>query len=182
VVIGGIETGAVTPTTLVGTSIGEIKTLTVRREGFETPPVGTADITSTVPLSLLFTLRPLPHTIRVDSNPPGASVTLNGTPCGSTPTVCMPVYVDPSDGATLEFRRDGFSPAIIPHNWDPGLAQSTVTQTLLPLKAQTAVPKAADKGKSKDKPKAGKKAGNSKGREPADTGTATPPAATDKPN
>jgi PEGA domain len=182
VVIGGIETGAVTPTTLVGTSIGEIKTLTVRREGFETPPVGTADITSTVPLSLLFTLKPLPHTIRVESNPPGATVTLNGTPCGSTPTVCMPIYVDPSDGATLEFRRDGFGAAIIPHSWEPGLSQSTVTQTLLPLKGQSTVPKAADKGKAKDKPKAAKKVGNSKEPKPADTGTATPPAATEKPN
>lgn len=188
VVIGGIETGAVTPTTLVGTSIGEIKTLTVRREGFETPPVGTADITSTAPLSLLFTLKPLPHTIRVDSNPPGATVTVNGSPCGSTPTVCMPIYVDPADGATLEFRRDGFGAAIVPHNWEAGLSQSTVSQTLLPLKSQTAVPKAADKGTSKgtskDKPKdrAGKKVGNAKGPKPADTGTATPPAATDKPN
>ena len=184
VVIGGIETGAVTPTTLVGTSIGEIKTLTVRREGFETPPVGTADITSTAPLSLLFTLKPLPHTIRVDSNPPGATVAVNGTPCGSTPTVCMPIYVDPADGATLELRRDGFGAAIIPHTWEPGLSQSTVSQTLLPLNSQTAVPKAAEKGKSKGKSKdrARKKADNSKRAKPADTGTATPPAATDKPN
>lgn len=184
VVIGGIETGAVTPTTLVGTSIGEIKTLTVRREGFETPSVGTADITSTVPLSLLFTLKPLPHTIRVESNPPGATVTVNGTPCGSTPTVCMPIYVDPSDGATLEFRRDGFGAAIIPHSWEPGLSQSTVSQTLLPLKGQTTVPKAADKGKSKDKPepRAAKKVGNAKEPKPAEPDATAPPAPTETTN
>lgn len=132
VVIGGVETGAVTPTTLVGTSLSEIKTLTVRRDGFETPAVGSADVTNTAPLSLLFTLKPLPHTIRVDSNPPGATVTVNGTPCGTTPTVCMPVYVDPADGATIEFRRDGFSPAIVPHTWEPSLPQSSVNQTLVP--------------------------------------------------
>jgi hypothetical protein len=157
VVIGGIETGAVTPTTLVGTSIAEIKTLTVRREGFETPPVGTGDITSTAPLSLLFTLKPLPHTIRVESNPPGATVTVNGTPCGSTPTVCMPIYVDPADGATLEFRRDGFAAAIIPHSWEPGLSQSTVVETLLPLKGQTAVPAAPVQANDKAKPKENEK-------------------------
>lgn len=137
VVIGGVETGAVTPTTLVGTSLAEIKTLTVRRNGFETPPVGSADVTNTAPLSLLFNLKPLPHTIRVDSNPPGAHVTVNGAPCGTTPTVCMPIYVDPADGATVEFRRDGFGPAIVPHSWEPGLPQSAVSQTLLPLSKAT---------------------------------------------
>lgn len=137
VVIGGMETGAVTPTTLVGTSLSEIKTLTVRRDGFETPPVGSADITNTAPLSLLFTLKPLPHTIRVDSNPPGASVTVNGAPCGTTPTVCMPIYVDPADGATVEFRRDGFHPAIVPHTWEPSLSQSAITQTLVPATRRT---------------------------------------------
>jgi hypothetical protein len=182
VVVGGVETGAVTPTTLVHTSIAEIKTLTVRREGFETPAVGSADITSTAPLSLLFKLKPLPHTIRVESFPPGAAVMVDGAPCGTTPTVCMPIYVDPVDGATLEFRREGFSAAIIPHSWEPGLSQSTVTHTLLPLKGQSTVPKAADKGKAKDKPKAAKKEGNSNEPKPAGTGTATPPAATEKPN
>lgn len=157
VVIGGIETGAVTPTTLVGTSIVELKTLTVRREGFETPPVGTGDITSTAPLSLFFTLKPLPHTIRVESNPPGATVTVNGTPCGSTPTVCMPIYVDPADGAILEFRRDGFAAAIVPHSWEPGLSQSTAIQTLLPLKGQRAVPAAPKEATDRAKPKVNEK-------------------------
>jgi hypothetical protein len=198
VVIGGVETGAVTPTTLVGSSIAEIKTLTVRREGFETPSVGTADITSTAPLSLVFTLRPLPHTIRVDSNPPGASVTLNGTPCGSTPTVCMPIYVDPADGATLEFRRDGFSPAIIPHNWEPGLAQSSVTQTLLPLNRAAAAPVAGETDKAKKpaedgeatKPATKKKDKATKAKseqtrrpsKPSKADAANPPAAAEKPN
>lgn len=205
VVIGGIETGAVTPTTLVGNSIAEIKTLTVRREGFETPPVGTADITNTAPLSLLFTLKPLPHTIRVESYPPGASVMLNGVPCGNTPTVCMPVYVDPADGATLEFRRDGFSPAIVPHSWEAGLSQSAVVQTLLPLNSPAATPgaaatdkaakpagddkaaKPASKGKAKadktsDRAKKTKAARKSRTAKTPATGTATPPAATEKPN
>ena len=186
VVIGGIETGAVTPTTLVGTSIAEIKTLTVRREGFETPPVGTGDITGTAPLSLLFTLKPLPHTIRVESNPPGATVTVNGTPCGSTPTVCMPIYVDPADGATLEFRRDGFAAAIIPHSWEPGLSQSTVTQTLLPLKAEAAVTaapeKAYDGAKTKAKEKPAKGTRGAKSPKAAGSRDATAPSTPDKPN
>ena len=186
VVIGGIETGAVTPTTLVGTSIAEIKTLTVRREGFETPPVGTGDITGTAPLSLLFTLKPLLHTIRVESNPPGATVTVNGTPCGSTPTVCMPIYVDPADGATLEFRRDGFAAAIIPHSWEPGLSQSTVTQTLLPLKAEAAVTaapeQANDKAKTKAKEKPAKGTRGAKSPKAAGSRDATAPPTPDKPN
>ena len=156
----------------------------MRREGFETPPVGTGDITGTAPLSLLFTLKPLPHTIRVESNPPGATVTVNGTPCGSTPTVCMPIYVDPADGATLEFRRDGFAAAIIPHSWEPGLSQSTVTQTLLPLKAEAAVTaapeKANDKAKTKAKPT--KEARRAKSPKAAGSRDATAPPTPDKPN
>lgn len=184
VVIGGIETGAVTPTTLVGTSIAEIKTLTVRREGFETPPVGTGDITGTAPLSLLFTLKPLPHTIRVESNPPGATVTVNGTPCGSTPTVCMPIYVNPADGATLEFRRDGFSAAFIPHSWEPGLSQSTVTQTLVPLRpAVIAAPEEAnDQAKTKAKKKPAKRTRGANSPEAAGSRDATAPSTPDKPN
>lgn len=210
VVIGGVETGAVTPTTLVSTSIAEIKTLTVRRAGFETPPVGSADVTNTAPLSLLFKLKPLPHTIRVDSYPPGAAVIVDGTPCGTTPTVCMPIYVDPADGATLEFRRDGFGVVIVPHSWEPGLAQSTVVQTLQPLSKPPRASGGAAPGKA-DAPKGGGTAANAasgaasksktakrernsktgtsgrKGKttKSADTGATTPattPAITDKPN
>ena len=203
VVVGGVETGAVTPTTLVHTSIAEIKTLTVRREGFETPAVGSADITSTAPLSLLFKLKPLPHTIRVESFPPGAAVLVDGAPCGTTPTVCMPIYVDPVDGATLEFRREGFSAAIIPHSWEPGLAQSTVVQTLQPLTKPPTVPGSAEpanadgtatdgaatKASNKSKAalrdrraKAAKATRKSRTAKTPAAGTATPPAATEKPN
>ena len=54
----------------------------------------------------------------------------------------------------------------------------------MPLKGQTTVPKAADKGKSKDRPEpqAAKKAGNTKEPKPAEPDATAPPAASEKPN
>jgi hypothetical protein len=110
----------------------------------------------------------------------------------------MPIYVDPADGATLEFRRDGFSPAIIPHNWEPGLAQSSVTQTLLPLNRAAAAPVAGETDKAKKpaedgeatKPATKKKDKATKAKseqtrrpsEPSKADAANPPAAAEKPN
>jgi hypothetical protein len=110
----------------------------------------------------------------------------------------MPVYVDPSDGATLEFRRDGFGAAIIPHTWDPGLSQSTVVQTLLPLNRDAAAPVARETDKAKKpaeggdatKPASKKKDKATKAKseqtrrpsKPSKADATAPPAATEKPN
>ena len=128
IVINGQSTRATTPSPLAEYPDGE-STITVELTGFETPPAQT--LSSTTPAAeLSFELLPAPHTIRVNSDPPGAQVVYLGEQVGVTPLALGPLRVDHRRGVDVVLRMEGYLDEQVSVDWAPGEPESSVRRPM----------------------------------------------------
>ena len=108
VTINGTKLPSRTPTLYSGAKPGERYVIAVDLKGYQKweseqriPPEGGNR-------SVVARLDKIVVSLRVDSEPPGASVVLNNIPMGRTPLVLPDI--DPATATTLELRKRGYRP------------------------------------------------------------------------
>ncbi len=102
--VNGVNKGT-TPLFLTDLPLGQ-HTLHFSKSGYRERTVALS-ITGRSPIHINETLSPSSATINVESTPPGARITLNGTSRGRTPAIIDNV---PEGNATVELQLEGYEP------------------------------------------------------------------------
>ena len=128
--INGQSTGATTPSPLADYPIGQSR-VRVDLVGFESPEPQTLD-SAAPPAELAFELQPAVHTIRIDSDPTGATVVYLGEQVGVTPLSLGPLRVDHRRGVDVVLRLEGYLDEHVSVAWAPGELESSVRRPMYP--------------------------------------------------
>lgn len=128
ILIDGQRTAFTTPSPLreLPASAAQI---TVELLGFDAPTAQTLD-PAAPPSQLAFELVPTEHRIRIDSDPAGATVILDGEIVGTTPTELGPLRVDYRQGVDLVLQLPGYLDEHVSVDWAPGETESSVRRPL----------------------------------------------------
>lgn len=128
ILLDGNDTGLTTPAPLrsLPSSAAQV---TVSLAGFDTPSALTLDPNAPPP-QLAFELEPTEHRIRIDSDPSGALVLMDGQSVGTTPAVIGPMRVDYRRGVDLVLRLDGYLDEHVSVDWAAGETESSVRRPL----------------------------------------------------
>ena len=132
ILVDGQPTGRTTPAPVPEVEPGTNVSVSVRLDGYEESPAQSIEATARPQASLRFDLQPAPHTVRVDSEPAGATVMYNGVAVGLTPYTLGPVRVDYRDGLDVTLRIDGYLDDRVAIDWTAGQAESSVRRSLQP--------------------------------------------------
>lgn len=131
-ILNGEPTGLKAPASLGDLPIGEPITITAELAGYELEEPVNVTLTREGPTSALLILMPMQHTLRLDSEPAGATVFYNGEELGSTPTRLGPLRVDAREGVEVVLIQEGMFDERVNLRWEPGETQSTHRITLRP--------------------------------------------------
>ncbi|MBU6162481.1 MAG: PEGA domain-containing protein, partial [Myxococcales bacterium] len=132
ILVDGQPTGRTTPAPIPEVDPGTNVSVSVRLAGYEESPAQSVEATPRPQASLQFDLQPAPHTVRVDSDPAGATVMYNGEAVGLTPYTLGPVRVDYRDGLDVTLRMDGYLDDRVAIDWTAGQPESSVRRSLQP--------------------------------------------------
>lgn len=132
ILVDGQPTGRTTPAPIPEVDPGTNVGVSVRLAGYEESPAQSVEATPRPQASLQFDLQPAPHTVRVDSDPAGATVMYNGEAVGLTPYTLGPVRVDYRDGLDVTLRMDGYLDDRVAIDWTAGQPESSVRRSLQP--------------------------------------------------
>jgi hypothetical protein len=130
--VDGVDTGRTTPALIPQVDPGTRVSITVALPGYNSPAAQDVEATAIPQQELTFNLQPEPHTIRVDSDPTGATVMLDGVAVGLTPYTIGPINADYRNGVDIVLRAAGYFDDPVAINWEAGEAESSVRRTLQP--------------------------------------------------
>ncbi|TVR04472.1 MAG: PEGA domain-containing protein [Deltaproteobacteria bacterium] len=126
------DTGLRTPAALTDLSPGAELSITVQLEGYRQPAAERVVVVSGRRPTVTFPLEPIPHTLRVDSEPPGAVVLIEGEEVGTTPAQVGPLSVPAGRPVPLILRFEGYHEEFVEARWEPGQEQSSLRVSLRP--------------------------------------------------
>ncbi len=132
IIVNGTATGVHTPTTYTPEQSEGAVEVTIRLDGYTEPGSQTVSLEEGSQAEVRFELQPLPHSISVESIPPGATVLVDNEPAGTTPTQVGPLEVDYFRGVDVILRRPGYIDEFAHIEWQAGEPSSTLSRTLRP--------------------------------------------------
>jgi len=130
--VDGQPIGLTTPAPVRNIDIGSTVALSVTMPGYDSPGARSVEIARGPQPTIMFEMEPTPHTIRVDSDPPGAGVIHLGRQVQETPAVVGPLRVDFRQGVDLILRMDGYFDERLSVEWEPGQSDSNFRAMLRP--------------------------------------------------
>jgi serine/threonine-protein kinase len=148
ILVDGQPLDRTTPAPLPRLPLGTEVEVTVQLEGYQSPAPTTLTLAARPEPTLRLELTPLPHTVRIDSEPPGATIIHQGVAVGLTPYVLGPVQVDYREGLDVVLRMDGYLDDQVAILWSPGQSESSVRRTLMPDPAWTPPEEVAEEAPS----------------------------------
>lgn len=129
--IDGQATGQTAPATIEGLEGGATVRVRAELDGYTPSPEVSAQITAGSASDVSVELQPVPHTIRVTSEPSGATVYYNGDNMGETPTLVGPLTAPSGFGVSIMLDLEGYERRTIDHNWQPGESRSDINVELV---------------------------------------------------
>lgn len=136
--IDDVDTGKQTPHVFHDIEVGKSVRIRAELPGFEASPTVTAQVAAGSVAEIALELRAIPHIIKINSEPPGAIVYIDGNQAGVTPANLGPYTVSPNLGVNISVQLDGYKPKALQHTWQAGSNSSDVSVELEPLNAAPA--------------------------------------------
>ncbi len=132
IIVDGQNTGRSTPALIPQVEPGTEVSIAIELPGYRAPTAQLVEATAVPQNELSFQLEPEPHTIRIDSEPPGATVIYAGEAVGLTPYTLGPLSMDYRTGVDVVLRQPGYFDDSVAINWDAGASESSIRRTLQP--------------------------------------------------
>lgn len=128
--INDADTGFLTPRTFTDIAVGESVRIRAELEGYEPSMPVTAQIAAGIIGDISLPLYAIPHVLQIQTNPPGATVYIDGQEAGVTPLTSNPFTSSGALGVNISLQLDGYQPQSVQHTWAPGERNGALTLTL----------------------------------------------------